>query len=241
MTQSELKQKIYNLVTEYFAGATVTWGKVKLVNPNAPQVVLTTLPVVRSYHPVTQTVDGVPVNSWPSKTIIQVDLYTKGASTTDAINVKAAKEDTAVNDLMAFLNFLGSPYVDDWGLVNDISIHANQVRDLTELVNDTTWGYRAMVELELGFTESAVGYTGVSYENGAAFWNNGRPKYDANGNPLNPDGTPVPPELDENGDPIPWPAPPPFKPSPSGGGTPELANQYTGWFEQVDGPEYEKE
>ena len=241
MTQSELKQKMYDLVTEYFGGATVTWGKVRLVSPGVPQVVLTTLPAVRTYHPVTVTPDGVPVNCWPSKITLQVDLYTKGRSLNDEPNTTATYENTAVDDLLSFVNFLGSPYVDDWSLVNDIAIHARQVHDFAEVNNETSWEYRAMVELELGFTESAVGYTGTGYESGITCWENGLPKYEPDGTPLDPDGNPLPPELDENGDPIPWPPLPPFAPTPSGGGTTTLADQFTGWFEAVDGPEQQKE
>ena len=230
MTQSELKHKMFDLVQLYFGSAILSWGKVKLVSPNAPQVVLTMLPVVRKYHPITQTTEGIPVNSWSSKTTLQVDLYTKGNSTNSEANIKAAKENTAVNDLSAFLNFLGSAYVDNWSLENDISIHANQVLDLTEITNVTTWEYRAMVELELGFTESAVGFTGMNYEKGMAYWGNGRPKYDKDGNPIDPDGNPM------EG----LPGPLPFTPSPSGGGTQDLADSFIGWFEKVDGPEFEK-
>jgi hypothetical protein len=50
----------------------------------------------------------------------------------------------------------------------------------------------------------------------------------------------VPPEIDEDGNPVPWPKPQ-FEPSPSGGGTQELADQFTGWFDEVDGPDYVKE
>jgi hypothetical protein len=236
MTQSELKRKMESLISTYFSGATVTWGKVKAVSPNEPQVVLNTLPVTRPYHPITYDVHGVPINCMPSKTVFQVDLYTQGAPTKNSPGVRAAHENTAVNDMTGFVNFLYSQYVDLWTLRNDVSILVNQVHDLTERVNDAAWGYRAMVELELGFTENAVGYTGLNYENGMAYWGNGAPKYDANGNPLYPDGNPIPPELDEAGNPIPWP-PPRFNPSPSGGGSQDLADQFTGWFEQVAGPE----
>ena len=239
MTQSELKQKMFDLVSEYFGGAVVTWGKVRLVSPGVPQVVLTTLPVVRSYHPVTMNAEGVLVNCWPSKIALQVDLYTKGRSLNSDANTTATKENTAVDDLLAFLNFLGSAYVDDWSLINDVSIHTNQVHDLAELNNETSWEYRAMTELELGFTETAVGLTGTNYEGGITRWDNGRPKYEADGTPLDPDGNPVPPELDEDGNPIPWPPLPQFTPTPSGGGTQTLADQSTGWFEAVDGPEQE--
>jgi len=233
MTPNELKQTLYNLVAEYFAGATITWGKVKAVSPNVPQVVLNMGGITRPYLPITRNVSGILVNGYPSQTTLQVDLYTKGAATKTDPGIAAAYENTAVNDLTDFLNFINSAYVDEWGELHDVSILCNRINDLTELVNDVAWDYRAMLELEIGFTQNAVGHTGTMYEEGMLYWENGRPRYDEDGNPL-----------DENGNPIPVPPGvprPPFTETPSGGRTPELASQTTGWFEQVEGPNFEKE
>lgn len=200
------------------------------MRPQSPLIALTAGSVTRPYQPITQTVDGVPVNCYPSKTTIQVDLFTKGEKLTDENSVTAVMENTAVNDLTDFLNFLNSAYVDDWSTLNDVSILANTVQDLSQLINDTVWDYRAMVELEIGFTQAAVGYTGTMYDSGMDYYENGKPKYDKNWNPL-----------DENGNPLPLPpGKRPFKPTPSGGRTPELADESTGWFEQVE-TEYVKE
>jgi hypothetical protein len=81
MTQSELKQRLYNLVRDYFGNASITWGKVKAVSPNVPQVVLNMGGITRHYMPITRQNNGVNVNGYPSKTTLQVDLYTKGAAT----------------------------------------------------------------------------------------------------------------------------------------------------------------
>ena len=35
------------------------------------------------------------------------------------------------------------------------------MQDLTDLINDTNYQYRAMVEIELRFTTVAIGYTGT--------------------------------------------------------------------------------
>jgi hypothetical protein len=214
MIQSELKRKLHDLVRAYFGGADIEWGKVKSVNPMEPLITLTMGSIVRTYQPITQVVNGVPINCYPSKTTLQVDLYTKGAKTTNESGVTRAYENTAVNDLTDFLNFINSAYVDDWTGLNDISILANQVHDLTELINDTTWDYRAMAELEIGFTQTAVGYTGTMYENGT--------QYDEDGNPTSRPK-------------------PQFAPTPSGGRTQDLADDFTGYFEQVETPIYKEE
>lgn len=213
MTQRELKQNLYELVCTYFGGAKVVWGRGKKVRGGEPMVVLYMGSVERPYQPITKNNCGVPVNCYPSKTTLQIDLYTKGDSLSNDDTVTAPHENTAVDDLTDFVNFINSAYVDNWSGIHDISILGNQIHDLTELINDTSWDYRAMVELEIGFTQNAVGYTGTMYENGKAYCE---------------DGSPV---LKQ----------PTFKQTPSGGRTRELAGQYAGWFEQVENPKYEKE
>ena len=206
MTERELKQKLYNLVSIYFGGAAVSWGKVSgTVKSGSPAIVLNTGDIKRSYQPIRKNIEGVSVNSYPSSTTLQVDLYTKGEKVIKKQNVTAANENTAVNDLVEFVNFLGSEWVDVWTFHEDITIIADTVRNLSDIINDVRWEYRAMVELEIWFTQSAAGHTGTMWDGGVA--------YDENGNPLS---------LGK------------FKPNSSGGGTQELADDTTGWFEQVE-------
>jgi len=238
MTQSELKQKLYDLVREYFGKASVIWGKVKVVSPAPPQIVLNMGAVTRHYLPIVKWADGVIVNGFPSKTTLQIDLYTKGAPLQSGSGVTAAYENTAVNDLTDFVNYLESPYIDDWRERHDVSISCRHITDLTELINGTTWDYRAMVELEIGFTQTAVGHTGAMYESGMPFHKNGRPKYDNDGYALDEAGeqvldgsnNPIRLPLDGEGKPI----PPAITVTPSGGRTQTLADQYTGWFDRVE-------
>ena len=237
MTQNELKQKLYDLVSEYFGSATVMWGKVRVVNPAVPQIVLTMGAVIRHYAPITRWANGVLVNGYPSNTKLQVDLYTKGAPIQTSPGVTAAYENTAVNDLTDFVNYLDSANIDEWSERHDVSILCRQVMDLTELINGTTWDYRAMVELEIGFTQTAVGHTGTMYEEGMLFYGNGRPKYDDDGYALNENGEQT---LDGDGNPIRLPLNGEGKPilpaaiaTPSGGRTQALADLYTGWFNRA--------
>jgi hypothetical protein len=207
----KLKALLYDLVSVYFGGATIVWGQAKTVKPTNPLIALRTISIAGPYTSIAESVNGVPVSYKPSKTALQVDLFTKGAELTDDDGITGAYENTALNDLADFVNFVNSEYVENWCMNNDVSvIVSGPVRDLTELINDASWDYRAMVELEVGFTQVALGYTGTMYEDGVA--------YDDNGNPI----------------------PNPFEQTPSGGRTQELADDYTGWFEQVE-TEYEEE
>ena len=162
MTQRELKKRLYDLVGEYFADlkeqGNIVWAKSKPVNPNSPMVALTMGPIIRPYRPTRKYVDGIVYDFYPSKTTLKVDLSTKGAPTSTEPGVTARYEDTAVNDLTDFANFINSVFVDHWCYINDVSISVYHIHELTELTNDTSWNYRAMVELEVGFTQGAVEY-----------------------------------------------------------------------------------
>ena len=216
MTEREMKALFLSLVKIYFGGAEVIWGRAKTVHPKHPLVTLIAGPLARNYLPVTLDAGGIPINCYPTKVTVQIDLFTKGAALSDdagatgaagATGVTAARENTAVDDMMDFLNFIGSQYVTDWCYKKDMAILENgPVRDLTQIINDTSWDYRAMAELDVYFTQNAVGYTGTDHELGV--------EYDTDGNPK-------PPSED-------------FKETPSGGRTPELADEFTGWYEQVE-------
>ena len=227
MNQSELKKIMHSFISSHFGSATVVWGKVKAVNSNAPQIVLTMGDIIRPYQPITQSINGVPINVYPSKTTLQVDIYTKGRPTSNESGVSASFENTAVNEMTEFANFLNSGYSDQWSSDNDVSILVNQVRDLTEIINDTSWEYRAMVELEIGFTQRAVGYAATMIDGGIPYHDNGIPKYDDEGYALDDTGDrlpglPLPSDPDGN---IIYPEP--------DNGSQDLANQSAGWFEQV--------
>ena len=240
MTHGELKAAIEKLVSSYFGTASVVWGSVRGVKPTSPLIVLNLGAIRRHYLPIRVGVQGVPTDSYASTTTLQVDLYTQGKRVGEIPGVLSPHENTAVNDLTDFLNFLNSVWVDEWCDVHDVSLLANNVSDLTEVINDTSWDYRAFLEVEVGFTQTAVGGTATNYEGGVPFHSTGVPKYDDEGYALDRDGNrlPLPPlPLDPDGK----PEYPPVEPTPSGGRTQENADNFTGWFEQVEKPEFVKE
>ena len=71
-------------------------------------------------------------------------------------------ENTAENDMLLFFNFLNSPYAVRYCNEHDIAIVLNNsVQDLTGIINDTEYEFRAMLEFEVRFTQLAVGDTGT--------------------------------------------------------------------------------
>jgi hypothetical protein len=149
---------------------------------------------------------GNYVAAYPSDTTIQIDLFTKGKFVEIDEN-NNYYENTAVADMLNLLNYLDSPATVNWCALNDISLfRQGAVSDVSEIVNDTQWQYRAFAELHVGFTDWTAEYQGVLSDNAIVF--------DENDEPVSVDNT-VWEETD------------------AGGGTEKLAKEETGYFEQV--------
>ena len=203
MTQVQMKNLVFDLISTYFSGASVVWGHGSKVRPGSPLVVLQALAVTRSHHPINRYQDGVVISSYPSQTRIQVDLYTPGAVAEEEEGISREAENTAIDDMLDFVSFVNSPYAIEWCSRVDLSLLANEVNDLSQLINDTSWDYRAMTELQVGYTHHAVGHTGTMWDGGVHY--------------------------DEHGHPVKLP----FVVTPSGGRWPEGAEASTGYFEKV--------
>lgn len=211
MTLNQLKAVLYERFTAYWSGATVVWGATDKVKPPAPLVVLRLGTVTRATQPITQMIKGIVFSAYPSELPLQVDLFTQG----EAVEVDGEEyyENTAASDLLDFVNFIDSPATIEWSDRHDVGIALlGGVQDLSEVINDSQWQYRAMVELRLAFTQWAAEYNGVISEAGILF----------------EDGVPV------GIDSADW------KQTASGGGTQELAGASTGAFEEIR-PDIEKE
>ena len=260
MTERELKKNLSGLVAAYFPllheMGNIVWGKTKPVKPANPHVSVNLSGIKRPIRPMRIYVDGIVHDSYPSETILTINLITKGAPTSNEPNIISSNENTAVNDLTGFANFINSPYVDIWCARTGITLKANAVRDLTALTHGSSWEYRAFLEVNVGFVQYAAGHTGLNYENGVPLHPNGRPMfdgetgmplydngqqmYDNEGNPLDsdgnklPEGEPLPPlpppSVNDNGIPL----IPPLTPDSSGGGSQELADKATGYFTEVE-------
>lgn len=197
-----LKSKLYERVAAYWNGATVVWSASDKVKPNAPLVVLRLGTVNRSSQPITQAINGILFSAYPSEVALQVDLFTRGRQIGPGY-----LSNTALNDLIDFASFLDSTASTEWSGRNDISLALlSGVQDLSEVINDTQWQYRAMCEFTVSFTQWAAEFHGILSEAGIVFGDYGMP-------------TGV---IREN-----------WRETASGGGTEELANERAETIEKV--------
>lgn len=163
MNIAEVKEAIRQLTTLYFSGAKVVYTKQSFTSkPAKPLVTLTTGTVSRPRNPPFKIIDGRPVSFYPATMSVQIDLFTHGRKRAAKPGQTPIMENTAEDDMLAFSDFLNSDFVIQWCHERDLSIIVpNTVEDLTGLINDTNYEYRAMMEVQVSFTMTAIGYTGV--------------------------------------------------------------------------------
>lgn len=239
MRLSEAKNLFLSLAKTYFSNAVVAFGRQSRVpKPDLALVSLTFGNVHRPLHPVAQEIDGHTVGNYLSRISVTVDLFTHGLPVCDdETGMVIAHEDTAVEDMLSFQDFLGSEYVINWCGDHDVAVLADgDAKDLTGIVNDTNYEFRSQLVVSLYFTQKAVGYAGVldegsiKYptgdvdENGDPTYSTEEPKGDSSitgsGAGDTTEGGPIV-------DPI-------TTPSSSGGGSEELAGSEAGYFTEAE-------
>ncbi len=238
MRVSEAKELFRQLTKSYFVGATVTFTRQsRAAKPEIPLVTITPGNVKRPINPVYKTIDGVQVGCYLSRISMIVDLFTNGAPVIDDdTGETVAYENTAVDDMLSYADFLGSQYAVEWCGRNDVAISIEgETQDITGLVNDNNYEFRSRLNVLFYFTQKAVGYAGTLDEGSILY-----PTKDEEGKPAYTPKEPAPststsgnyPGISEDEDPP--IVKPQFNESSSGGGTQELADQEAGYFTEVE-------
>lgn len=160
ITHEKLRQRLYEVVSQFFAKATVIWVEQINTKPSEPYV---TLKLGGSKG----TLFGCDDNGLKyrtEKTTLEVNLYTKGRQR--IVNGKKLTNyvNTAVSDMIDFMDYMDSLEVVD-GLAKD-GISAlpkdGNVNDLSAIDHETQHQYRAMVEFDVTFVRVSGGKYGTS-------------------------------------------------------------------------------
>lgn len=242
MKVSEAKDLLLALVSGYFSGAEVTFTRQsRVAKPEIPLVTLTPGIVKRPQSPVYKVVDGILVAHYESRMSVQVDLFTHGDPVIDDdTDMVVAYSDSAVDDMLAFVSFLNSPHTIEWCHTNDVSVLTDgDVQDLTGLVNDNNYEYRARLSILFYFTQMAVGHAAVLQESSIRYAvpdgeGGGEVNYTENEPPQTESASGVPSGRDLDltaGSAVICPK---FRPSSSGGGSQLLADEETGCFSEAE-------
>lgn len=209
MRLGEAKELFRQLTKKYFAGATVIFSnQPRTAKPEIPLVVITTGNTRRPHTPNQVFEGGHQIGYYQTKLPITVDLFTNGSPLVNNGAV-IAYENNALEDILAFADFLNSDWSISWCHENDVSLIIDgDVQDLSGVVNDTSYEFRARMTVNFYFTHVTVGTAAVLDE--TSIRNPDREK----------DALPI--------------VVPVFSPTPSGGGTQELANADVGYYTNVE-------
>lgn len=240
MRVGEARELFRQLTKEYFAGAAVAFTR-QSRQPKAdlPLVTLTPGNVKRPNAPNYETVNGTIVGNYLSRLTITIDLFTHGSPIKDEDTGQIlAYENTALDDMLAFADYLNSEHTVQWCDRKDVSILIDgDAQDLTGIVNDTTYEYRSRLTVFLYFTQKAIGAASVASEVSILYPTG---EIDEFGEPIYAPGEPVETESasgdfrDETDEEIIPVVKTEFEQSSSGGGSKELADKQVGWFNEVE-------
>lgn len=172
MRVSEAKELIKKLVETFFDKATVTFAKQsRAPKHNLPLIVITPGDVKRDANPTYKILDGYLIGSYASRMSVMIDLFTHGSPVYDDETAHAiAYENTALDDMLSFADFLGSPYVIEWSTQNNITVLIEgNVRDLSAVVKDSNYEYRSCLTIMLYFTQTTVGSSAALSEDSVVY------------------------------------------------------------------------
>lgn len=165
MTIAEVKTYLVELLAAYFGDGHVFFAEHKLVQRPVPYVSLKAGNIHRSGKITVYDEDHHCFFDYMEcKTNVDVNLYTAGENIA-GIGQTPVYENTALSDMNGFLNYLESDAILDDMSRKDVAISVvGDIQDLAYLVNDSSYRFRAMVELEVTYTDRACGRFGQNWK-----------------------------------------------------------------------------
>lgn len=156
MKIAEAKEEFRKLVADYFGDSHVFYAQTKMVKLPEPYVTIQMTGVERQVHESKLIQDDGYVNAYREMVAsIDVNLYTKGRSISESKTVYA---NTSLDDLVGFMDYLES----DVGLGKQeaagIAVAVDsQPKDLSALIREAQFQYRAMVSFTVRFMDMTFG------------------------------------------------------------------------------------
>lgn len=217
MTIGELRKALQEVVERYFTGASVKWTNENNTKPSGPLVTLQLGNVHRELFSIMENRKGHPVKLYHSRAMLDVNLYTPGSMSKAQPGLRPKAENTAVNDMQDFVSYMDSDYaIDLLGALDVTVLPEGSTMDVSGLIDSVKYEYRAMQQFTVQFTQNAAGVAGIIHIPAAP--ETGVP-------PDHPDGMPPEEQLPDSSS---------WEQTASGGGSQDLADLDTGWFEAAE-------
>lgn len=160
MTVSKMKELFRTLTKEFFAGHTVIFSnQSRTAKPTIPLVTIA-VGNVKRHRSANEIYDGDETEGYyHTKLPLTIDLFTNGKPVVDdETGMEVAKEDTALDEMCLFADFLNSQYVTLWCNRHDVALVIDgDVIGMTGIVNDTTYEFRSRLSVNVYFTHETLG------------------------------------------------------------------------------------
>ena len=156
MKIAEAKEAFRSLVAEYFGDSHVFFAESKMARLPEPYLTIKFIGYTRQEHEVRRKRADYHVEAIRElRASIDLNLYTKGSQVDG--NVYAS---TALDDMEGFINFLESDYAQGIQMQNDFAIITGNPQDVSVLLRDSQYQYRAYLSVEMRFADAAWGEYG---------------------------------------------------------------------------------
>lgn len=159
MNTSETKKYMRDLVAVYYGDGHVFLAGQKAPRPVTPYITVKYGKSNRKRSRITlyDEKDQCQKNYWQRRIEMEINLYTQGKNVAPE-GYDEQYENTAVDDLEDFVNFLYSDEIIDRTTKQNVVVsHSSEVTDLSSLQNESTYRYRAIVRLTVDFTDCTYG------------------------------------------------------------------------------------
>lgn len=165
MKSSEAKELFRQFTAGFFGNsAMVIFSKQsRIAKPELDLVSISPGNVSRPNAPNYTVVDGCMAGHYLSKLPITVDLFTKGRPYKDKNGNVLYYENTAIEEISNFVNYINSAKTVEQSYLKDVTfVTEGDIIDLTEIVNDNNYEYRARIVIDMYFTEVLYGFNGTA-------------------------------------------------------------------------------
>lgn len=155
-------KELFRLRTEAFFSEyeVVLARQSRNAKPEIPLVQITFGNVKRSLNAVENVDEGIVEGQFQARVAVTVDLFTRGRAVTEG--VYTVYENSAVDELLSYCDYMNSVETLDWAARNNLAVLTEgDAQDVTGIVNDNNYEYRARQELFLYYTHDA----GTDYSN----------------------------------------------------------------------------
>lgn len=156
MKIAEAKEEFRKLVADYFGDSHVFYAQTKMVKLPEPYITIQITGINRQVHESKLIEDSGYVDAYREIVAsVDLNLYTKGRSIAGSSTVYA---NTSLDDLVGFMDYLeseaGIGKQDTAGIAIAVD---SQPKDLSALIREAQFQYRAMASFTLRFTDMTYG------------------------------------------------------------------------------------